>query len=43
MSTRKSKVVVLLLGVLLLVTMTGCIPGDGTYTIKDPAGFFWGI
>ncbi|HBI03759.1 MAG TPA: hypothetical protein DDY49_06995 [Paenibacillaceae bacterium] len=43
MSTRKSKVVVLLLGLLLLVTMTGCIPGDGTYTIKDPAGFFWGI
>ncbi len=23
--------------------LTGCIPGDGSYTNGDPAGFFWGI
>ncbi|MEI7885141.1 MAG: hypothetical protein WCI30_07295 [Clostridia bacterium] len=28
---------------LMLITMTGCIPGDGTYTTAHPAGFFWGI
>lgn len=27
----------------LLLTLTGCIPGDGTYTAAKPAGFFWGI
>lgn len=28
---------------LTLFTLTGCVPGDGTYTSSDPAGFFWGI
>lgn len=28
---------------LMLITLTGCVPGDGTYTISQPAGFFWGI
>ncbi|MDP4091602.1 MAG: hypothetical protein Q8930_20355 [Bacillota bacterium] len=23
--------------------LTGCIPGDGTYSASRPAGFFWGI
>ncbi|MEQ8153455.1 MAG: hypothetical protein ABRQ25_00970 [Clostridiaceae bacterium] len=23
--------------------LTGCIPGDGTYTRSNPAGFFWGV
>ncbi len=27
----------------LLVLLTGCIPGDGTYTEEHPAGFFWGV
>ena len=27
----------------ILLTLTGCVPGDGTYTAADPAGFFWGI
>lgn len=34
---------IILLAAGLLVFMTGCIPGDGTYTSSDPAGFFWGI
>lgn len=28
---------------LILLLMTGCVPGDGTSTPADPAGFFWGI
>lgn len=28
---------------LILLTLTGCVPGDGSYTASDPAGFFWGI
>lgn len=37
---------ILILGVIiacLLLTLTGCIPGDGTSTNDKPAGFFWGI
>lgn len=29
--------------VFVLLALTGCIPGDGTYTKGDPAGFFWGV
>lgn len=29
--------------ILLTVTLTGCIPGDGSYSAARPAGFFWGI
>ncbi|HCU07997.1 MAG TPA: hypothetical protein DF480_03340 [Clostridiales bacterium] len=29
--------------VLVVITMTGCIPGDGTATAAHKAGFFWGI
>jgi hypothetical protein len=28
---------------LVLTTLTGCIPGDGTYSASNPAGFLWGI
>lgn len=37
---------ILLLGVVsvvMLFLLTGCAPGDGTYTAAKPAGFFWGI
>lgn len=27
----------------LIFVLTGCVPGDGTYTASSPAGFFWGI
>lgn len=36
----KRKAVVLILLVLIL---TGCMPGDGSATPDDPCGFFWGI
>ena len=32
-----------LLAVMLLAALTGCVPGDGTNTLADPAGFFSGI
>ena len=28
---------------LLLTGLCGCVPGDGTYGVGDPAGFFWGV
>ena len=36
------KVVCLLL-MIALITVAGCIPGDGKHTVEKPAGFFWGI
>lgn len=27
----------------MVLTLTGCAPGDGTYTVSNPAGFFWGV
>jgi len=29
--------------VLVLVGLSGCVPGDGSASASDPAGFFWGI
>lgn len=37
------KMLLLILVALLLTTLVGCMPGDGTYTSEKPAGFFWGI
>jgi hypothetical protein len=28
---------------LVLVALSGCIPGDGSASASDPAGFLWGI
>lgn len=33
----------LTLSALLLLALTGCVPGDGTCSRDDPAGFLWGI
>ena len=27
----------------LALWISACVPGDGTYGIDDPAGFFWGV
>lgn len=40
---KKKAIIITILAFLVLTTLTGCIPGDGTYTTSDPAGFFWGI
>lgn len=29
--------------ILVLFTLTGCIPGDGSYSLDDPANFLSGI
>lgn len=34
---------IFILSVSVLILLTGCIPGDGSYTSDNPAGFFWGI
>lgn len=41
----KSKKYFLLVAMLLalIVLLSGCVPGDGTYTAQNQAGFFWGI
>lgn len=28
---------------LLVLLLAGCLPGDGTATIDEPAGFLWGV
>lgn len=40
---KMKKAVLISLMIILLLTMSGCVPGDGTYTAEKPAGFFWGI
>ena len=35
------KVTILLL--LIMIFLTGCIPGEGKHTAIKPVGFFWGI
>lgn len=40
----KKKILLLsILSAVILISFTGCVPGDGTYTALKPAGFFWGI
>jgi hypothetical protein len=36
-------ILTVVLMVALAVLLTGCVPGDDTYTDTHPAGFFWGI
>jgi hypothetical protein len=38
---RKALVIVLILT--LLFALSGCVPGDGSYSQDKPAGFFWGV
>ena len=40
---KKKWFLVSLLLVVSAIVLTGCMPGDGTYTSTNPAGFFWGI
>lgn len=43
MKNKVKKLVFLILVTGLLLALTSCVPGDGTYTSSHPAGFFWGI
>jgi len=40
---RKRLLVIGFLVLLILITLTGCIPGDGASTSNNPAGFLWGV
>lgn len=40
MNTKKWVCLLLVVG---LITLAGCVPGDGKHTYEKPAGFFWGI
>ncbi len=31
------------LSILLIILVSSCVPGGGSHTPKNPAGFFWGI
>jgi hypothetical protein len=37
------KVLVIVLILTLLFALSGCVPGDGSYSQDKPAGFFWGV
>ena len=39
---KKKIFIVCILAVSIPLILTGCIPGDGTYTPDKPAGFFLG-
>ena len=38
---KKFILMVLMLSAMLV--LTACLPGDGSYSAENPAGFFWGI
>ncbi len=40
---KKKIILSLLLIVISLTLLTSCVPGDGSATLSNPAGFFWGI
>lgn len=40
---KKKIFIICIIAVFVSLVLTGCIPGDGTYTSDKPAGFFWGI
>jgi len=40
---KKKLFLVSCIAVIILLTFTGCVPGDGTYATSKPAGFLWGI
>lgn len=40
---RKRLALLIVMGAIILLGTTGCVPGDGSYTAAKPAGFFWGI
>jgi hypothetical protein len=40
---KKRALLLGILAIIAVITLTGCVPGDGTSTPDDPAGFFWAI
>ena len=40
---KKKQLMLVCLASLLMILLSGCVPGDGSYTDENRAGFFWGI
>ena len=40
---KKRTLILVIMTVFVLLTLTGCIPGDGSASVIKPAGFLWGI
>ncbi|NMB44086.1 MAG: hypothetical protein GX995_08150 [Clostridiales bacterium] len=40
---NKKKFFLIVVFIFTTLILTGCMPGDGSYTSSNPAGFFWGI
>lgn len=40
---KKKQLMLVCLASLLMILLSGCLPGDGSYTDENRAGFFWGI
>lgn len=40
---KRKYLLLIVLFILIAILFTGCVPGDGTYSIEKKAGFFWGI
>ena len=40
---KKKQLMLDCLASLLMILLSGCVPGDGSYTDENRAGFFWGI
>lgn len=39
----KQSVKLLFLSLLIIFSLSGCMPGDGSASLSDPSGFFWGV
>ena len=40
---KKKQLMLVCLASILMILKSGCVPGDGSYTDGNRAGFFWGI
>lgn len=43
MKLKLKKAAPVIAALTLMLLLSSCIPGDGTNTSQNPAGFFWGI
>lgn len=39
----KKKILISIILIIMVVSLTSCIPGDGRNTMEKPANFLWGI
>lgn len=39
----KKYIIIILISVLLILSLSACVPGDGKATVDNPANFLWGV